>query len=203
MRKICIVPFSFLVTVIVVAQKKLPNSKIGKNEIEITLLNLRDDSKGFIANKRKVLGGEVVYRLSWKKYTKVGIGVLVAADYEKLGSDLFGYGAVFSDVTQFIGKRQKWSVSGQLGHGMYNRKYEFDDSIAKGFDKYAGGMYYSISVNYRAIASKKILIIISPFFSLRNFRRTTVTEYYSPPSVQKNKEIEKRSGVGLRFGVVL
>jgi hypothetical protein len=203
LAKLLTIIAGLLFTVIAFAQKKLPNPKIGKNETEITLFNLQD-GRGFIFNQ-KALGSQFVFRTPWKKNTKIGAGVLIAADYDdyhKFRSHVFAYGAVFADITQFIGKRQKWSVSGQAGHGIYKRENEFDDAVEKGFNKTTGGMYYAVSINYRVIVSKKILIIISPFDGFRNFRRRSVAEYYSPPSIQRYKYIERHSGPGLRIGIV-
>jgi hypothetical protein len=203
MRKICILIFGLLLTVIAFSQKKLPNTKIGKNETEITLFNLQDNRMGF--DNREALGGQIVYRMSWKKNTKIGIGVLLAADYDdynRLRSNVFAYGAAFADVTQFIGKRQKWSVGVQAGHGIYKREYKTDNFVEKGFNKWTGGMYYTFAVSYRAIISKKILIIVSSFSGIRNFRQRSVFEHYSPPSIYRYKSIEEHDGLGLRLGIV-
>jgi len=190
---------------VALSQKKLPNAKIGKNETEITLFSLWDNKRGLISDGRDALGAQGVYRVPWKKYTKIGIGVLITADYNNnynLGSDVFFYGALFADLTQFIGKRQIWSVGGQAGHGIYKREYKYEEPNLRYSNKYTGGMHYSISVGYRIIVSKNILIIASPFIDFRNFPQRNVTEYYSPPSVQRIKSTEKHSGFGFKFGVV-
>lgn len=203
--KILIAIPGLLFTVIVFAQKKMPNPTIGRKETEITLFNLQSNNSGFISGDRNALGGQLVYRLPWKKNLKAGAGALIAADYDeyhKFESGVFAYGAAFADITQFIGKRQKWSVSGQAGHGFYKREYKYDSPTAKGFNKYTGGMYYSLSVNYRMIISKKILITFSLFDGFRNFRLRSVTEYHSPPSIQRYKWVEKHFGAGLKLGIV-
>lgn len=200
MKKISILISCLLSAAIVFAQK-LPNPKIYKSESEITLINFRDERTRFLGEVRRVYGGQFVYRLPLRKDTKAGLGVLVAADKHRF-NELTAYGAVFADVTQFIGKRQKWSLSWQAGHGIYKQKSEYEDATGKAIDKHIGGMYYSVSVNYRAIVSRKTLIIISPFLDFRNIRHKTIVQYYSPSAIEKTIDIEKYSGIGLRLGVV-
>jgi hypothetical protein len=144
----------------------------------------------------------LVYRRSWKKYTKFGAGGMIGGDQDQFKPGYQAYGAIFGDITQFIGQRQKWSLGGQVGHGIYNREYEYASTNEKGFNKYAAGMYYSVSANYRMIVSKKILIIISPYWNLQNFRHREVEEFYSPPGIQRWKWVEHHQVTGLKVGVV-
>ena len=188
-------------TVIAFSQKKLPNPKIGKNETEINVFNSWDQGD---IGRRTLLGCEAIYRGSWRKSAKLGGGILLAADkreYSYEGNVKF-YGAVFADITQFIGKRQLLSIDGRVGHGLYKEEYEFDDSMSKGFSKWTAGMYYSIGPAYRIIVSEKILITASIFIFYRNFRRTFVAEYYFPPSLERYKDVHYYSGGGFRFGIV-
>jgi hypothetical protein len=112
------------------------------------------------------------------------------------------YGGLFGDVTQFIGQRKKWSVGGQVGHGIFKRKREFETTNYKGVAKHAAGMDYSISFSYRSIISKEILLVISPVYTFRNFRQKITEEIYSPPSVKESRLIFKYSGPGIRVGIV-
>jgi hypothetical protein len=91
-----------------------------------------------------------------------------------------GYGAVFADVLEFLDPRQKWSIGFQLGHGIYDDDYPYLDA----------GMYYSISSNYRAIVSNKLLINTSLLIGYRNF-------HYSDGPVKSNSAF-----VGLKTGIV-
>jgi hypothetical protein len=115
-----------------------------------------------LAEDRLAFGGQFIYRLPLKKRFKIGPGILYAANYNNaFGNDMFGYGAAFADIMLFIGHRQKWSFSGQLGHGFHNRNF--------GGLKLKPGIYYTISGNYRVIVSKKLLITTSLFTGYRNF----------------------------------
>ena len=76
MKKICTLIINLLFVGIIVAQEKLPNPKIGKNEMEVTTF--------IFADEKLVFGGEFVYRLSVKKKWKVGGGILYGADYAVL-----------------------------------------------------------------------------------------------------------------------
>jgi len=200
MQKIVILIAGLLSTLSAFSQKKLPNPKIGKNETEVSLFYSTD--QGYL--ERKLLGCDAIYRVPWGKSTKLGGGVLVSIDKRNryFEGNVKFYGALFADITQFIGKRQLWSVDGRIGHGLYKEKYEFEDSTRKGFGKSTAGMHYSIGPTLRIVASKKILITVSVFMSYRNFRGTFVEDYYSPPSTSRDKYIEHYQGAGFRFGIV-
>ena len=76
MKKICTLIINLLFVVAIVAQEKMPNPMIGKNEMEASTFIFGDESL--------VFGGEFVYRLSVKKKWKVGAGILYGADYAVL-----------------------------------------------------------------------------------------------------------------------
>jgi hypothetical protein len=178
MKKICSLLFSFLFFIIAFSQEKLPNPKTGKNETEIASFMLVD--------YRLAFGGQLVYRFSWRKNLKIGAGGLYGGDYDDSYSEknVYGYGAAFADVMQFIGQRQKWSIGSQIGHGFYNREF--------GSLKLKAGIYYTISGNYRAIISKKLLIATSLFIGYRNFH------YKAAQGLSENN-----SGlIGLKAGIV-
>ena len=99
---------------------------------------------------------------------------------ETYESDFYGYGAVFADAIQFLGHREKWSFGGQIGHGIYNNDYGLK-----------AGIYYSISCNYRAIVSKRMLFNTSLIMGKRNF------VYQSGGPAPGNSGF-----IGLKFGVV-
>jgi hypothetical protein len=153
MKKICTLIINLLFVGIIVAQEKLPNPKIGKNEMEVSAFIFSDESL--------VFGGEFVYRLSVKKKWKVGAGVLYGADYEVYDAP-GGYGAAFTDIMLFSGRRQKWSFGSQIGYGIFH--YE-----QFGSEHLYDVLYYSISANYRAILSKKILFNTSLFIGDRYY----------------------------------
>lgn len=115
---------------------------------------------------RLVFGGEFVYRVSVKKKSKIGAGILYGADYAVLAlpniKDIDGYGAGFTDIMLFSGHREKWCFGSQIGYGIYN-----DDKRTYYSNKTLGGIYYSISANYRAILSKKLLFTNSLFIGHR------------------------------------
>jgi len=205
MQKICILLFSFSFTIAAFSQKRL-NTKIEKNEFEISLFYVSEHERGIydFYSIQNLAGTQIVHRWSWKKYTKVGVGGLAGIqNYDPIyQSDYVPYGALFGDITQFIGQRQKWSVSGQIGHGIFKRTRKVEDANYKGVNKNTAGMYYTISFNYRSIISKKILIVVSPVYTFRNFRQKGFEEYYSPPSVEEHKLITKYSGLGIRLGIV-
>lgn len=203
MRKICILLFIFSFTITAFAQKKL-NPTIGKKELEISLFYHTEHDDDF--DKQSLAGTQLVRRWSWKKYTKIGVGGLAAvlSDDPISESDVVVYGALFGDITQFIGKRQKWSVSGQIGHGIFKRKVEEVNYYSNGVNKHTvtAGMYYSISFNYRSIISKKILLVVSPAYTFRNFRHKRTEESYSPPAVYEHKSIDEYFGPGIRLGII-
>jgi hypothetical protein len=204
MKKNCTLIAILLLTVTSISQKS--NTTIGKKEFEMSLFYFgdRENSNIGIGRGQHLVGAQVVRRWTWKNYTKVGAGSLAGVInndpiYE---SDVAAYGALFGDITQFIGKRQKWSVTGQAGHGIFKRKRELETSSYKQINKHIAGMYYSISFGYRSIISKKILLVVSPVYTFRNFRQKTTTYFYSPSSVEEYKLINKYSGPGIKFGLV-
>ena len=154
MKKTCTLIINLLFVGVILAQEKLPNPKIGKNETEITSFIMTDYKLAY--------GGQFIYRLSVLRKLKTGAGILYGANYtsDAIGQSTHGYGAVFADILQFLGHRQKWSLGGQLGQGIYN-----DDYVK-------AGIYYSISGNYRAIVSKKLLFATSLFIGYRNFHNS-------------------------------
>ena len=156
MKKTCTLIIALVLVGSIVAQEKLPNPKIGKNEMEVSAFIFGDESL--------VFGGEFVYRLSVKKKLKVGAGILYGADYAVLApantKDVDGYGAAFTDIMLFSGRREKWCFGSQIGYGIYHYKQFGSGEI---YD----GIYYSISANYRAILSKKLLLTNSVFIGHR------------------------------------
>ena len=158
MKKICTLIINLLFVGIILAQEKLPNPKIGKNEMEASTFIFGDESL--------VFGGEFVYRLSVKKKWKVGAGILYGADYAVLApantKDVDGYGAAFTDIMLFSGRREKWCFGSQIGYGIYH-----DDKSTSYSNKTLGGIYYSVSANYRSILSKKLLLTNSLFIGRR------------------------------------
>ena len=129
-RKISILGFIFSFTIPAFSQQRL-NPVIGKNESEISLLYFSggDGIAMDIVGSFEV-GIQAVHRWLWKRQTKIGIGGLAAVQtvdpiHE---SDVVVYGALFGDIIQFIGKRQKWSVEGQIGHGIYKREHKAEFS---------------------------------------------------------------------------
>src|SRR6185312_12322856 len=144
-----------------------------------------DNEKEIYYIRRAQLGVEAIYRISWRTPTKLGGGILLAADQPQNGGNSKFYGTLFADIKQFIGKRQLLSIDGRIGHGLYKEKYEFADSTVKDSRKRTAGMYYSLGPSYRIIVSPKILITASVFTFFRNFRSTSLTEYYSPSSVER------------------
>ena len=196
MRKIYILLFIFSFTIPVFAQKKL-NPVIGKNESEISL------SYFTVADHQHQAGIQIVHRWSWKKHTKIGIGGLAAVQTDLVGeSDVEVYGAIFGDINQFIGKRQKWSVGAQIGHGIFKQELKNEDTNYKVVTKHTAGMYYSISVSYRSIITKKLLIVISPSYNFRNFRYKVIQETYSPPSYWEYKSTDMYVALGIRVGII-
>jgi hypothetical protein len=178
MQKIYILIFSLLFTTIAFAQKKLSNSKTGKNETEISVFILADNDINF--------GGEFIYRFAGKKNLKIGAGGLYGANYHDyfIEKKIFGYGAVFEDIIVLMGRRKRWGFGSQIGHGFYNADL--------GGAKLKAGIYYMVSANYRAKVSKKILISVSLFTGHRNFHYE-----HSPGFLPSNSGL-----IGLRAGVV-
>lgn len=143
MKKALTITICFLYTISSLGQK--PNSKIGKKEFQTTLIGFIDD--------RLVVGGEFDYRFPISKRFKLGAGALygIDIDYDFFDDKKFGYGAIFGDAMFFPDQRQKWGLDAQVGHGIHSRKINYSD-------KTIPGMYYALSVNYRSIVSKKILL---------------------------------------------
>ena len=154
----------FNITIIGSAQEKM-TSKIGQNEAEASVFVLGDGDLAY--------GLELIYRFSIISKTKIGAGILYGINHEGTYGNYRngGYGTVFADALQLLGEREKWGVGGQFGKGIYNRDL--------GFDKLRGGIYYSISGNYRIIISKKLLLTTSLFFGHRNFRYKNTGNNYS------------------------
>ena len=153
MKKILILTIISFLTVISFAQKPI-NPKIGKKELQTTAIGLIDD--------RLLVGGELVYRLPISKRLKIGAGALYGIDYDYdfFEEKRFGYGAIFGDAMLFAGQRQKWGLDAQIGHRIHSREI---------ISKMTPGIYYSVSVNYRSIISKKILLDNAVLVGHRHF----------------------------------
>ena len=202
MKKIYILILSFSFTIADFAQKT-PNPTIGKNEYEISLL-YRTENNFFQGIKINLVGAQFVRRWSWMKKTKLGVGALagIQDDPHFRSGDVI-IGGLFGDITQFIGKRQKWNFGGKIGHGIFKRKQNFEDANYKITSKQTAGMFYSLSLGYRSVISKKVLIFISPVYTVkRNFRQKTIEEIFSPPGIYESKWIVNYSGYGLNLGIV-
>lgn len=174
MKKIYALVFYLLSAVTVFSQKK-SNPKIGRNEAEISSFVFVDNYLAF--------GAQFSYRLSVIKKLKIGAGGLYGINYNEDFDHSSGYGAVFLDALQFLGHREKWSFGGQIGHGIYNEDY--------GTYKVKAGLYCSISCNYRAVISQKLLFATSLSMGYRNFH--TENQGLQP---------ENYALVGLRFGFI-
>lgn len=201
MKRTGILIATLFIAITAISQK--PNPVIGKKEFEISLFYSDEVAKAPLSYQH-LTGTQIVHRWSWKKYTKLGAGGVAAViDYDPIGeSDNVVYGALFGDITQFIGQRQKWCVSGQIGHGIFKRELKGENSNGKEVYKHTAGMYYSISFSYRSVISKKMLFVVSPAYTLRNFRQNVTRETYSPPSVVEYTLSHKYSGLGIRLGIV-
>ena len=200
MEKICTLIAILLFTITAMSQK--PNPTIGKKEMEISLAFFNEHSEDY--SLQNLVGAQIVYRWSWKQSTKVGVGGLVGVqDYDPLReADFVPCGALFGDITQFFGRRQKWSFGGQIGHGIFKREGNGENANSREVKKHTAGMYYLISFSYRSIISKKIVIVVSPVYSFRNFQQKLTREIYSPPSVNEYTSTSKYSGLGLKLGIV-
>jgi hypothetical protein len=175
MRKTCLLLFGISLTTLAFSQKK-SNPKIGKNETDI--------SSFIMADNDLVFGAQVAYRVSVTENLKIGAGILYGANYEGGEGRPFGYGAVFADAMQFLGRRQKWSFGGQIGQGIYNHDYGYDIALK-------AGVYYSISCSYRAMVSKRVLFTTSLGMGKRNFHYKDIEYLQGNPGF-----------MGLRFGIV-
>lgn len=160
------------------AQKEI-NPKIDKSETEVALLIFGDF--------HPTVGVQLAHRFSVIKKLKIGSGILYGANIEGAydSHQTLGYGAVFADALQLLGKRQRWGLGGQIGKGIYNRDI--------GFDKIKGGIYYSFIGSYRSIVSKKLLLTTSLFIGHRNFHYDRTG--YSTSS-------HHNALAGLKFGII-
>jgi hypothetical protein len=205
MQKILFLVISILVVSLMSAQNKKINPEKGIREAEVSLFIFQDNHSDELAGNYTAVGAEFNYRWPLKHNTKIGGGSLIAAEIVANyvpNKNVLWYGALYGDITQFLGERQKWSVTGRVGHGIYNQETEFDGTNEKGFFKYTAGMYYSLLLNYRAIISQNNLIVIALFWNLRNLRFRSVTEYNSPASTERFEEVEKHTGLGIKLGVI-
>ncbi len=70
----------------------------------------------------------MVYRWSWKKYTKVGLGALITADYnnfDNFRSDVFIYGVAFGDLHNLLANDKNGVWANRLAMSFYNREYKY------------------------------------------------------------------------------
>lgn len=178
MRKTSILFLSIFFSISSSAQKAT-NPKNDKNETEVALFILGDFDP--------TIGVQLAHRFPLIKKLKIGAGILYGANIEGTYDNhkILGYGAMFADALQLLGKREKWGIGGQLGKGIYNRDI--------GFDKIKGNIYYSISTNYRAIISKKLLLAISLLIGHRTFHYKN-TGYTT--------EMYFAAFSGIKFGIV-
>jgi len=200
MKKIFTLIFSLLFIANVFAQNN-SNPVIGKKEIQTTLFYFFFDDPV----EKYAFGAELIYRKPLEKYCKAGIGGLIAADKNGFpfpNSDVSAYGAIFGDISFFIGNRQKWTISSQLGYGIFKKTQQGENSFYRGFSSTTGGLYYSIPINYRIIISKKFLISVSPFWVNRNFHYREAYEQFSSGSILRTKFTFNQTAVGLKVGFV-
>jgi hypothetical protein len=144
-----------LFTAIAFSQKKSSNPKIGKNETEISSFIMADDYLAF--------GVHLAYRVSLLKKLKIGGGLCTEPTTRILNLNFMGMELYSPMQCSFSAVGKNWSFGGQIGHGIYNQEFS---SVSY---KLKAGLYWSISCNYRAIVSKKMLFTTSLLMGKRNF----------------------------------
>lgn len=196
----CLVFFSTFVK----GQKVLPNTLIGKKEVEYNI--------SFLGSRYSEISlGEIIYRFHASKNLKIGPGAKIFwgdlnnPDYTQFNI----YPGIFLDGLYFVGKtkRQKWGISLQTGYEFYKMKigdypgvddtgpYTVKNSVLK------SGFYAMAGASHRAILSSKLQLVTGGFLSLQ---RTVQKGTYTNVTGTKNYSDKRNNfGGGIKVGLVI
>lgn len=184
---------SFFLSFATIAQPNVkPDNKIGKRELEITFIAGLSDRAG-------LAGTQLIYRFPVGCQFKLGGGFHFSVDEEKGGS----HPAVFLELSKFVGNKQKWKFSGQVGRGFYERSYRYSGvNGASYFTKESKEIIYHLNAVYRMNISKKISFFVGPYYLLQTYKSSTEVKDVLGQTLNPFSARRQDGGGGLRFGFV-
>jgi hypothetical protein len=195
--------YLFFLGTVVKGQKVLPNTLIGKSEIEF--------STSFLgSNYSEISLGEIIYRVPVSKNLKLGGGAKIFwGNLNDSNLKQFNvYPAVFFDAQYFIGKaqRQKWSISFQTGYDFFKKKIGDYHGIDTGFYTVRNSvlktsLYATIGASHRAILSKKVQLVTGGFLSLQ--RTNQKGEYTNINGTRNFSDKQNNLGGIFKVGLVI
>lgn len=204
MKKNIFILSLFCFSTTVNSQIRLPNTLIGKSEIEFNTSFLG-------SNYSEIALGEIIYRKPVTSSLKLGVGAkFFWGDLNNTNYDQFNlYPAVFFEALYFIGttKRQKWGIAWQTGYEFYKRNigdyiglneegpYTVRNSEIK------SGFYSMAGISHRAILSNRLQLVSGGFLSIQR----TNQEGIFTNSMGTRTIIDKRNNFGgvIKVGLVI
>jgi hypothetical protein len=183
----------FLLPFTAIAQPNVkPDNKIGKRELEFSFIAGLSDRGG-------LAGSQLIYRFPLGCKFKLGGGFHFSVDENKGGTHPAG----FIELSKFVGNKQKWKFSGQVGRGFYETSYRYNGINGASYStKESREIFYQFNSVYRMNISRKLLLFAGPYFLLQSYKlNTEVNDVLGQPL---NPFSGKRtdSGGGIRFGIV-
>lgn len=169
-----------------------PDNKIGKNEFEI----------GFIAgtsDRGALAGTQLIYRFPIGCKFKLGGGFHFSIDETGDGS----HPGLFLDLSKFVGNKQKWKFSGQVGKAFFETSGQTNGiNGATYYTTISNEIFYHLNSVYRMNLSKRIIFFVGPYYFLQTFEQyTEVKDGFGQP-LNPYKSRAKHDGGGIRFGFV-
>ena len=169
-----------------------PDNKIGKKELEISFIAGSSD-RGALA------GTQLIYRFPLGCKFKLGGGFHFSVDENKGGS----HPALFVDLSKFIGNKQKWKFSGQIGRGFYETSYRYNGINGSSYyTKESNELFYHLNAVYRMNLGKKISFFAGPYYLLQTYEAFTEVKDGLGQTLNPIKGRIQDGGGGIRLGLV-
>ena len=169
-----------------------PDNRIGKKELEIAFIT------GF-SDRGALVGSQLIYRFPIGCKFKLGGGFHFSVDENKGGS----HPAIFADLSKFVGNKQKWKFSGQVGRGFYETSYQYNGVNGSSYyTKESKEIFYHLSAVYRMSISNKVCFFVGPYYLLQTYEAFTEIKDGLGQTLNPVKARTQDGGGGLRFGFV-
>ena len=175
------------------AQSKVkPDNKIGKKEMEIAFIAGASD-RGALA------GTQLIYRFPIACKFKIGGGFHLSLDETGDGS----HPGFFLDVSKFIGNKQKWKFSGQVGKAFFETTGQTTGINGSTYKtEISNEIFYHFNSVYRMNLSSKIIFFAGPYYLVQTFEQNTEVKDGLGQPLNPYRSRAKHGGGGIRFGLV-
>jgi hypothetical protein len=176
--------------------KSQPNvksdNKIGKNEFEIAFL-------AGLSKRGALAATQLTYRFPIGCKFKLGGGFHLSADERGGGS----HPGVFIDLSKFVGNKQKWKFSGQVGRAFYESSGQTSGINGATYSsRISDEVFYHLNSVYRMNLGKKISLFVGPYYFLQTFEQVTEVKDGLGQPLNPYRNRVKNGGGGIRFGIV-